>query len=384
MICILAVVTQLAFNFRDFLFPRLTNSRLETRSLQGEDFPLIFKICVQPAFNKTALVETGYGHLFRYFQGGSKFNKSIFGWAGHTNDSGVYGTVEEVYRKVLRYNPEDVIVKMYLDFESGGRLHLNHSHVYLERVNYPLNCLSLNLTKFPEVKNNQIQSLNFRFNGRKNISSIQINAQGRHFLSHRDLFHNSFLSTGDPLVADPGYMKKYGIEISENVFVEEDTSKHCREYPNEEYESFADCDNEYVRNVCKKHNINPIWLTNDFEKVTVQKVLSDEEASKLGLAASSEYFLAVKNQNVIFCFFPGEHWKWVFTGQEKSPCTSPCRTFHTKTKFLSSVKEKQDHSFRLKLSFIPEMTVTITDFVKPTISSMLSEVVIYNDCNQNQ
>ena len=295
-ICILAVVTQLAFNFRDFLFPRLTNSRLETRSLQGEDFPLIFKICVQPAFNKTALVETGYGHLFRYFQGGSKFNKSIFGWAGHTNDSGVYGTVEEVYRKVLRYNPEDVIVKMYLDFESGGRLHLNHSHVYLERVNYPLNCLSLNLTKFPEVKNNQIQSLNIRFNGRKNISSIQINAQGRHFLSHRDLFHNSFLSTGDPLVADPGYMKKYGIEISENVYVEEDTSKHCREYPNEEYESFADCDNEYVRNVCKKHNINPIWLTNDFEKVTVQKNLSDEEASKLALVASSEYFLAVKGR----------------------------------------------------------------------------------------
>ena len=66
----------------------------------------------------------------------------------------------------------------------------------------------------------------------------------------------------------------------------------------------------------------------------------------------------------------------VFTGQEKSPCTSPCTNFYTKTKFLSSVKEKQDHSFRVKLFFIPEMTVTITDFVKPTISSMLSEVVI--------
>ena len=72
----------------------------------------------------------------------------------------------------------------------------------------------------------------------------------------------------------------------------------------------------------------------------------------------------------------------VFTGQEKSPCTSPCRTFHTKTKFLEGRKETQDHSFRMMISFIPEMTVTITDFVKPTISSMLSEVA-YN-YNQNQ
>ena len=35
MICIFAVVTQLAFNFRDFLFPRLTNTRVEKRSIQA-------------------------------------------------------------------------------------------------------------------------------------------------------------------------------------------------------------------------------------------------------------------------------------------------------------------------------------------------------------
>ena len=284
-LCIFAVVTQLAFNLRDFFFPQLTNTRVETRDLQGDNFPLIFRICIQPAFNKTALEETGYGHAFRYFQGRSMFNKSLFGWAGHTNDSSTYGTVEEVYRKVSSFAPEDVIEKIYLDFESGARFFLNHSHVYLARVNFPLNCFSLNLTKYPEVKNNQIQTLSFRFNGRKNITSIQINAQGRHLMSHRDLFHNSFYSTGDALISDAGYFKKYGIEISENVYVEEDPSKHCREYPNEEYESFADCDNQYVRDVCKKHNIYPIWLTNDFTNVTVQHFLIDKEASALSLSS---------------------------------------------------------------------------------------------------
>ena len=122
-LCLFAVVTQLAFNFRDFLFPRLTNTRVETRYLQGDDFPLIFRICVQPAFDKKALEETGYGYgqVYRYFQGRSKFNKSIFGWAGHTNDSGTYGTINDVYQKVSSYTPEDVITKIYVDFESGRR-----------------------------------------------------------------------------------------------------------------------------------------------------------------------------------------------------------------------------------------------------------------------
>ena len=210
------------------------------------------------------------------------FNKSVFGWAGHTKDSGIYGTVEEVFRKVTSYSPEDVIKRITLYFESGARIGLNHSYVYLERANYPLNCWNFNLKNFPEVKNDLIQSIYFWFNGRKNISSIQIKAQGRHLVSHRDLFHNSFYSTGDAVIGDPGFYKKYGIEISENVYVEEDPSKDCRDYPNKEYESFADCDNQYVRNVCKKHDINPVWLTNDFANVTVQYFLSDDEAANLG------------------------------------------------------------------------------------------------------
>ena len=52
-------------------------------------------------------------------------------------------------------------------------------------------------------------------------------------------------------------------------------------------------------------------------------------------------------------------WSVSVAGQEKSPCTTPCRTFHTKTKFLSSVKEKTDNSFRVKLFFVL-ITVTVT------------------------
>ena len=202
------------------------------------------------------------------------------------NDSGVYGTVEEVFRKVSSYAPEDVIKRIFFEFEVGKKLYLNHTHVKLLKVNFPLNCLSLNMTKLPEIRERRIQSVRFFFHGGKNISSIQINAQGIHLVTHRDTFHNSLYSTGDALIGDPGYFNKYVIEISENVYVEEDPSKKCRKYPNDEYESFTDCDNQYLRNVCKKHNISPIWLTNDFAKVTTQHYFNAEEVSNIKLTSS--------------------------------------------------------------------------------------------------
>ena len=52
----------------------------------------------------------------------------------YANDSGIYGTVEEVFRKVSSYAPEDVIKRIFFEFEVGKKLYLNHTHVKL------LNC----------------------------------------------------------------------------------------------------------------------------------------------------------------------------------------------------------------------------------------------------
>ena len=52
----------------------------------------------------------------------------------------------------------------------------------------------------------------------------------------------------------------------------------------------------------------------------------------------------------------------------------PCNVFYTRTKFISSVRDNKRTKFMVKLFFIPEMAITITDFVKPTLSTLLSEV----------
>ena len=91
-----------------------------------------------------------------------------------------------------------------------------------------------------------------------------------------------------------------------------------------------------------------------------------------------------------------EDWRFLFLGYTESPCTSPCSAFHTRTKFISSVRESSKDHFRVKLFFSPKMQVittidgnmsttiiytihyhkqvTTTDFVKPTLSTLLSDV----------
>ena len=55
------------------------------------------------------------------------------------------------------------------------------------------------------------------------------------------------------------------IRLKENIFVEEDTSKNCVNYPNGKYESYNHCDEDFSRNVTPPGLI-PIWSVSKREK----------------------------------------------------------------------------------------------------------------------
>ena len=65
----------------------------EKRKLSEIEFPVVFKICINPGFYEDQLNKAGYSKVGFYFDGISKYNDSIIGWAGHTEDGGVYGNV---------------------------------------------------------------------------------------------------------------------------------------------------------------------------------------------------------------------------------------------------------------------------------------------------
>ena len=157
----------------------MTNTEVASKTLQGRNFPLIFKICPQPGFKESAVFEQyGYKSEYKYFLGTSMFNNSQYGWAGHTNDSsGPLTSVEMVYSKVSSFkNPEDIIKRIDIKL-NGGKVTLNHTHVFMQRVNYPLNCFTLDLTKYPEIRRKGLRDLTFFFKPARNLTRVQINTQ---------------------------------------------------------------------------------------------------------------------------------------------------------------------------------------------------------------
>ena len=105
---------------------------------------------------------------------------------------------------------------------------------------------------------------------------FQLCTQGTHLASYRDFLSHSFYSLGDAVDGKPEYNKKYVVEISETVYVEDDPTKNCRAYPTTRFETFADCDNQYMLEMCKKAGVTPIWMAENFSNVSKSFTLLQE------------------------------------------------------------------------------------------------------------
>ena len=62
------------------------------------------------------------------------------------------------------------------------------------------------------------------------------------------------------------------IEMSETTFVKYDPTQ--KNDQNMRTKTLQDCDEQYLRRICNQEGLFPIWLTNDFEKVTKQKIIT--------------------------------------------------------------------------------------------------------------
>ena len=78
--------------------------------------------------------------------------------------------------KVSSFNPEDIIKRIDIKLNSD-KVTLNHTHVFMQRVNYPLNCFTLDLTKYPEISKIGLRDLTFFFKPARNLTRVEINSQ---------------------------------------------------------------------------------------------------------------------------------------------------------------------------------------------------------------
>ena len=61
------------------------------------------------------------------------------------------------------------------------------------------------------------------------------------------------------------------MSLSQQILTDQDKNSECENYPNKKYQSYNDCDKEFVSGYMKKVNITPFWATEDMELVTEKR-----------------------------------------------------------------------------------------------------------------
>ena len=73
------------------------------------------------------------------------------------------------------------------------------------------------------------------------------------------------------------------VNIKKTVFAEEDPSQTCRNYPTSEFESYAECDDKYMKKkieeIAPGKNLTPVWMTENLDTVTSHPLPLDRPAA---------------------------------------------------------------------------------------------------------
>ena len=121
-----------------------------------------------------------------------------------------------------------------------------------------------------------VKDIQFRFQSLPTNVSIYVILLGKSSACSRTLAELTF-SQSVPFEFVNSVEKRYAIKIFGNRFVEEDPGNDCRNYPNDDFLSYKDCDDDYLRKEVDKISpgLKPIWITDDLSLATPQKVLQN-------------------------------------------------------------------------------------------------------------
>ena len=284
--CFVAFAIQFGNVLEGYLVPRETHVTVTERGLRATTFPLVIKLCVSPGFNISAVHEAGYSKLFNYFRGKSASNASVYGWAGQ---GGTSRSVEEVVARVRAHTVDQVISRIKVWTMDQQFVNISVDSARLWRMNYPYNCYTLDLATTREVREMGVKQVFIYFPIMVN-SSVELLLQGSTLACNRDIKSHKFHSSGANIqLEDLGAPvdKAYVVEVRENVYVEEDASKNCRNYPTPEFASYRECDDQFMKDFISTFDppdLIPIWLTDDLRNVTSRVFMRSLQENQTKLA----------------------------------------------------------------------------------------------------
>ena len=274
MICICLFSIQTYKLVENLVAPTLTHTYVKEMPLKDIDFPLDIKICVKPSMNETALKMYGYGDVDDYITGSSsRSNYSLVGWGDHSRkDKGLIISAGEIFNAIKLNLTTEVLNEIgVLENDNNVVDKKNIVQADLQMINRIHVCHLLNNKSIMNAK-----SVGFFFNEMRHNSSVELKLEDRGLRLQRDPPPmNQFYSSGDTIKLVRNGMFRYIVKIRERVFKEERVpGQTCKNYPNSEFVSYAECEDQYVKDrieeIAPGLNLTPIWTSEDLDMVTTE------------------------------------------------------------------------------------------------------------------
>ena len=108
------------------------------------------------------------------------------------------------------------------------------------------------------------------------------------------------------------------LKLSQNIDSERDHKKRCKNYPNNEFVSYLECDQIYFRKLTNnaKPALMPFWITSNYSEVTKLAHCNWNKSDK-------------------YCrISPLHNYVDIFDGTIDSGCSNPCTTFQVGSGFI--------------------------------------------------
>lgn len=158
----------------------------------------------------------------------------------------------------------------------------------------------------------------FVFRNDTGLESALIHFKDKNYYTSRPIYEQKLNHVGPPLAVNlnENLLKSFTSELKQEIFVEEDKSKECTNYPNSNHSSYNECDQAYVREKISAFfgpNFTPLWAATGGRNATEKAFLSSEkkkmyeEVCRLG------------------------------QGYDPPPCQLPCKTTRLNQDFLSII-----------------------------------------------
>ena len=213
---------------------------------------------------------TDYGY---YHYGISKYNGSMFGWAGHTKDGNkIFADALALkHNLTLWRNLSDIVSGiMFLrngKWESTKDISEINALSKQSRAFFTKYCFSLNSSMIPFSAIGIIPH--------SEVKEIEIQLEDKNLATRRQIMANNMNNQGPLMTYQNSSMalNMYMVELSEEVFMKDDLTKNCTDYPNDQYKSYDDCDLHYGLSRLSEEtgpDFLPLWASvTDFLKATL-------------------------------------------------------------------------------------------------------------------